>query len=590
MDMDLKAWIKQKPSSTRLNIFPLFFKQISVGLTNLHNGTIFHGDIKTENILVRNDNIFKISDLGLSGNKYLLENFNTKGGTISYRTPESLAGRDINSYYFNSMDLWAFGLCCIYFLTNYKLFTMYTDYYILEAIFTNSTVRNIISFNEFVNRCKNGIIEGYLDVDYIFDKAGLSHSKNTKYMRYIYDLCNLNPLKRKLPEEKVSNQLIININKFYNSYDDIVNNIFLVMSIFTFNITVPEKVMCVELLFRYLKINNLTPHNNYTKEIIVIIGIIKKYFWKIWKIDEEHKLLFGNVKKYDKLFINILESIDYKIYNPLINEPLTTMTQSSNFMININMYTFTKPNINEWFKESYEFEYDLFIKNSNKAERNMRLTLSPDKMMNVIYKFYEIFENHKYNSQYYNNYKMRNNRTIPFTIYIYSYIMAIPKIFKYMQDVVIVCCLIISTMINEKANMTFHEFFSLTKILDINYIMDVYKEICKIFVKEITFNVILPFDYTRTIHHYDYVNINRYLILLTLTSRVLINGIKPSFLESKTKKLSEHIFKNDYNITDDYIIKIINHIKFLNTYNIIIKNLFNEQYKIVINYVNNFKS
>jgi len=584
MDMDLKDWLRTKSTSFRLEKFLLFFKQISIGIINLHNGTISHNDLKTENILVKNDNIFKLADLGISGNKFWVKNFNFIGGTVTSRPPESLAERDPNSYYFTSSDLWSFGLCCIYFLTNYRLFTNDSIDDILESIHKHSTARNL-TFEEFKERCKNGTIKGNLDINYIFDLAKLPNLKNEIYAKYIFDLCCLDPFQRKLPTEKVDNQLMINIaNYYYDSY-------LLVRHVNLFNITIPEKVICIELFFRYLKLNNLPLDKYYNEEIFVIVGLVRKYFGTIYDIDEDFKILSGNLNGFDDLCIKLLESINYRIYNPRINISLMTMSEISKSLLCANMYTFTKPNINDWFKESYE-EYDLYIKDSLKIEKSIKFTLIQEKVIDAINKLYNIYYDYVYSSYFYTKCKIGNNRTIPYTLSIYTYCMSFPNIFQYESDVVLICCLIISTIINERVYIPFSSFESIIIKYELKFDEgydddEIYKDVCSVLINNKMLYNVLPFDYSR-IGNDLYIDINRYILLLSLTNNELVNNVKPSFLESKTKKLAEDIYNNNYNITDNYTIKIIRNIRNLNTRKLIDKELLKEQYVKVINYVNNF--
>ena len=114
---DLDNYIRSLKKQNKIlstNTVDNIISQVTEGIDYLHNNNIIHRDIKTTNILVFNDNLFKITDFGVSKN---LEKNNfayTNIGTPYYMAPEIICGKPYNY----SVDYWALG-CMIYkLLTN----------------------------------------------------------------------------------------------------------------------------------------------------------------------------------------------------------------------------------------------------------------------------------------------------------------------------------------------------------------------------------------------------------------------------------------------------------------------------------------
>ncbi|KAJ3083115.1 hypothetical protein HDU99_000583, partial [Rhizoclosmatium hyalinum] len=110
----------------------LVFNQILDAVESCHENGIFHQDIKPENILIRNadsDSISPIvaclSDFGLATKNSMPSTFGA--GSVSYTSPESLAGLDSNSrqqfYSAQSQDMW--GLSVVLFM----MITGHTPWY-----------------------------------------------------------------------------------------------------------------------------------------------------------------------------------------------------------------------------------------------------------------------------------------------------------------------------------------------------------------------------------------------------------------------------------------------------------------------------
>ena len=84
-----------------------FYYQLINGLEHIHSNNIAHRDLKPENLLLKEGNILKIADFGLS-------NFNNKDNLLStpcgspcYASPEMVCGKKYNGFL---IDVWSTGI------------------------------------------------------------------------------------------------------------------------------------------------------------------------------------------------------------------------------------------------------------------------------------------------------------------------------------------------------------------------------------------------------------------------------------------------------------------------------------------------
>ena len=108
---DLALFILNTPSLTRINLGPLIFNQLLNALYHLHSRNIIHCDIKSENILIHDNNVV-LADFGLSsegGHQYIR-------GSYAYNAPELL----LKHHYTDKIDIWALGVTMVeYYLGSY---------------------------------------------------------------------------------------------------------------------------------------------------------------------------------------------------------------------------------------------------------------------------------------------------------------------------------------------------------------------------------------------------------------------------------------------------------------------------------------
>ncbi|XP_019636110.1 PREDICTED: uncharacterized protein LOC109478781 isoform X1 [Branchiostoma belcheri] len=82
--------------------------QLCLGLKAMHEKRYMHRDLKLENVLVTEEGVVKIADMGLA--KHLEEVTGTQAGTLLYAAPEVFHGRE---HYDISADIYSLGFCLL---------------------------------------------------------------------------------------------------------------------------------------------------------------------------------------------------------------------------------------------------------------------------------------------------------------------------------------------------------------------------------------------------------------------------------------------------------------------------------------------
>ena len=108
-----------------------YAKELTIGIMEgikyLHDKCIVHGDIKPENIIMKN-NVPKICDFGFAKNAKIIKN---KGlvGTTSYIAPEIYEGED----YTSKVDMWALGIIIFVMIGGYHPYMKFSCKYSVNS-------------------------------------------------------------------------------------------------------------------------------------------------------------------------------------------------------------------------------------------------------------------------------------------------------------------------------------------------------------------------------------------------------------------------------------------------------------------------
>lgn len=261
----------------------------------LHDHEIYHGDIKPENILIKNKNIY-LTDFGLSSYSYTM---NHHAPQTIWFAPPSLSDDS------ESSDNWALGLCIIYIIR-------------LKYLFMDNTYEELYeSHNTFFKDPIKYI--GHTDINII------------PYLR----LLNKNPSKRKLDEIITESQLICgNYKKIdrSNIYIDTSKQIYLEMLVDMINNNNNNIILtCIDLFFRTI---DLLTNNNFISYLLAIIIIVENILiYEIRDIDYYINL-------YNKLNINEITEIQKMIMKKVngIIVPIDLFKELKDEKITVGLY------------------------------------------------------------------------------------------------------------------------------------------------------------------------------------------------------------------------------------------------------------
>lgn len=122
--INLRTYIVKTPWNVRVQKLQWITEQIVMGLQFLHHNSIFHRDLKPDNILIFGDRI-RLCDFGIS--KKVDYDNHTLGsvGTANYRAPEIFSG--VNFGYDEKVDIWSLGCLLYEFICGNPLFKGSTD-------------------------------------------------------------------------------------------------------------------------------------------------------------------------------------------------------------------------------------------------------------------------------------------------------------------------------------------------------------------------------------------------------------------------------------------------------------------------------
>ena len=253
--------LQKKGKIISQNTIDNIISQVTEGIDYLHCNNIIHRDIKTSNILVFNDNLFKITDFGISKNIANAHFAYTNIGTPYYMAPEIFSGRP----YTYSVDYWALG-CMIYKLL--------TDKYPFEALNIGALVLKIkkgkVNLNKLPYRYRELLsklltsqtrLRGNKKDVFTFLKNSIINNKQKE-----------NSNKKEIILPKINQNLISNIHNKKNIYKKLENNDFYQKV---------EKEKSNKVILPPLYLNNVKP---------------KIDCWNLHKIKKEKKLMLKKKK------------------------------------------------------------------------------------------------------------------------------------------------------------------------------------------------------------------------------------------------------------------------------------------------------
>ena len=110
-ETDLKELLKKNQNKgLPPKLYKSFLYQLLQGIQSIHKMKILHRDIKSENLLITDKNVLKITDFGLArGYGLPIKNFRNDVVSLWYRAPDIILG---NENYERSVDMWSIG--CIF--------------------------------------------------------------------------------------------------------------------------------------------------------------------------------------------------------------------------------------------------------------------------------------------------------------------------------------------------------------------------------------------------------------------------------------------------------------------------------------------
>lgn len=130
IEQDLERYLKIN-NPLNINQIRNFTRQLLTAVSVLHSHSIFHRDIKPQNILVTNDGTLKLADFGLAREYHEHKVFTTVVVTMWYRAPEIL----LSSPYCTSVDMWSIGCILGEMALGRPLFTAKSETRQLRRIF-----------------------------------------------------------------------------------------------------------------------------------------------------------------------------------------------------------------------------------------------------------------------------------------------------------------------------------------------------------------------------------------------------------------------------------------------------------------------
>lgn len=270
---DLYIW--RKYNQPTINQIQEWFYGLIHAINFLHKNNIIHGDIKSTNILLYNDNKIKLTDFTFSTSEKWSNNHNNIC-TITHRPIEVWLDRKWDK----KIDIWSLGCTFFEILYGYSLFPIqtndnndYSDKYINVLLDWNITISISDNYN-YINR-KN--------INYEKFKLPNNFDINDPLNKIIISMLKIDPIERINTEELLSNPIFNNSNNITNcniiSYkiNDIDDKIKRKISKYILSIINNSKINIELINLSCLLYNSIKKINNISDTMKIIISIWISY-------------------------------------------------------------------------------------------------------------------------------------------------------------------------------------------------------------------------------------------------------------------------------------------------------------------------
>lgn len=315
---------EEQKQEIMLKNLEIIYNCLISGIGELHKSGISHNDIKPENVLIKYNEQYeitnvKICDFSLSrgiNNYYYRYSYNYI--TIPFRPPELVVKRSNLTYSYWQNDIWSLGLTLYEYIYGYRYFDTDNENILINKIKESCSYKD--SITKFESDIYNKNISGYeLTIENIYNIP-------LKQMLKIEptDRLNINEIYL-ISSKQIGTDILCNLNdqdrslifSYYNSIGKKYDTPIIVL------------VICLEIYGRLISIIGRKKIKDYDSYIcyhlsVMYTGDVCFKFENIHDYNVDTKYLLKREKK-------IIEYLDYLIYNPKLNFSIHKLFSKFNF-------------------------------------------------------------------------------------------------------------------------------------------------------------------------------------------------------------------------------------------------------------------